>query len=192
MLVGPISDVPRQPRPELAGGIFHVYSRGAVRQLIFIDDFDRQKYLSTLARVVNRMGWRCLSYCLMGNHMHLLIETPETNLGRGMQLLHGSYGQSFNRRHEAAGHVFGGRFKSTSVTTDPQLWVTAAYVARNPVEAELCRSPELWPWSSYAATCGSAYPVWLDVPRLLAYFAQAGGDPVQTYRDFVAAKPKGV
>jgi putative transposase len=169
--------MPRPPRPELAGGVHHVFARGAVRQPIFLDNLDRQRYLMN---------------CLMGNHMHLLVETPETNLGRGMQLLHGSYAQSFNRRHEATGHVFGGRFKSTSVTTDPQLWVTAAYVARNPVAAGLCRTPELWPWSSYAAVCGSAYPSWLDAPRLLSYFAQAGGDPLQRYRDFVAAEPKGV
>lgn len=128
----------------------------------------------------------------MGNHMHLLVETPEPNLGRGMQLLHGSYGQSFNRRHDAAGHVFGGRFKSVRVTTDPQLWVTTAYVIRNPVVAGLCRAPELWPWSSHAAVCNAVYPSWLDVPRLLSYFAPVGGDPLQRYREFVAAEPKGV
>lgn len=163
-----------------------------MRQPIFLDDLDRQRYLMTLARVTARMGWRCLSYCLMGNHMHLLVETPQPNLGRGMQLLHGSYAQSFNRRHEASGHVFGGRFKSTSVTTDPQLWVTVAYVVRNPVAAGLCRAPELWRWSSHTAVCNGIYPLWLDVPRLLSYFGQTGGDPLQRYREFVAVEPKGV
>lgn len=128
----------------------------------------------------------------MGNHMHLLIETPETNLGQGMQRLHGAYGQAFNRRHEASGHVFDGRFKSVSITTDPQLWVTAAYIARNPVAAGLCSTPAAWAWSSHAAVVNASYPAWLDVPRLLAYFAPVGGDPLQRYLEFVAARPKGV
>src|SRR3954453_14176723 len=88
--------MPRSLRPELAGGIHHVYARGACRQPIFLDDLDRRRYLATVARVVQRMSWRCLSYCLMGNHMHLLIETPQPNLGRGMQRLHGTYAQGFN------------------------------------------------------------------------------------------------
>ncbi len=90
----PMPSMPRPPRPELAGGIHHVYSRGAAKQPIFIDDLDRRRYLSLLARVTHRMGWRCLTYCLMGNHMHLLIETPQPNLGRGMQRLHGTYAPS--------------------------------------------------------------------------------------------------
>ena len=184
--------MPRPLRPELAGGIHHVFSRGAAKQTIFIDDLDRRRYLSLLARVVSRMSWRCLAYCLMGNHMHLLVETPEPNLGRGMQRLHGAYAQAFNRRHEAAGHVFGARFGSTSILTDPQLWVTVAYVVRNPVAAGFCRAPELWPWSSHTAVCDAIYPSWLDVPRLLSYFGQDGGDPLQRYHDFVAADPKGV
>ena len=190
-----MSSMPRPPRPELAGGIHHVYSRGAAKQPIFLDDLDRKRYLSLLARVIRRTGWRCLTYCLMGNHMHLLIETPQPNLGRGMQRLHGTYGQAFNRRHAAAGHVFGRRFESKSVLTDPQLWVTAAYIARNPVEAGFCSAPEAWPWSSHAAIVTSHTPSWLDDRRLLSYFAQDGGDALHTYREIVAAlpsKPKGV
>jgi putative transposase len=172
-----------------------VYSRGAVKQPIFLDDLDRRRYLSILAKVTRRMAWRCLAYCLMGNHMHLLIETPEPNLGRGMQRLHGTYAQAFNRRHDGSGHVFGARFNSKSILTDPQLWVTAAYIARNPVEAGLCSAPEGWAWSSHAAVVARNWPSWLDVPRLLAYFRQAGGDPFQRYLEFVAAappRPKGV
>jgi REP element-mobilizing transposase RayT len=182
--------MPRLPRPELAGGIHHVYSRGAVKQPIFIDDLDRRRYLSILAKVTHRMAWRCLAYCLMGNHMHLLIETPEPNLGRGMQRLHGTYGQAFNRRHEAAGHVFGSRFGSTSILTDPQFFVTVAYIARNPVEAGLCNAPEAWPWSSHLAVASARWPCWLDARGLLSRFGQDGGDALQRYLEFVAAEPK--
>ncbi len=187
--------MPRSLRPELAGGIHHVYARGAVRQSIFIDDLDRRRYLATVARVVRRMAWRCLSYCLMGNHMHLLIETPQPNLGRGMQRLHGTYAQSFNRRHEKSGHVFDARYKSTSVLNDIQLWVTVAYIACNPVQAGICKLPEEWPWSSHRAISDSMAPSWLDAPRLLDYFAAMGGDPRHRYLDFVDAhrtRPKGV
>src|SRR4051812_30249623 len=179
--------MPRPLRPELAGGIHHVFSRGAVKQPIYLDDIDRRRYLAGLARVTSRMSWRCLSYCLMGNHMHLLIETPQPNLGRGMQLLHGTYAQTFNRRHEKAGHMFGARFDSVSVTTDPQLWVLAAYIARNPVKAGLSRTPAAWPWSSHAAIAVGVAPPWLDVARLLAYFGAAGGDARRRYLEFVDA-----
>ena len=82
----------------------------------------------------------CLSYCLMGNHVHLLIETREPNLGAGMHRLHGAYAQWFNRRHGFVGHVFQNRYESVTIENDPQLWVTAAYIARNPVTAGLCAS----------------------------------------------------
>src|SRR3954465_5475086 len=187
--------MPRSLRPELAGGIHHVYARGACRQPIFLDDLDRRRYLATIARVVHRMSWRCLSYCLMGNHMHLLIETPQPNLGRGMQRLHGTYAQGFNRRHEKSGHVFGARFGSTSIVSDIQLWITVGYIACNPVEAGFCKRPEEWLWSSHKAIADSATPSWLDAPPLFDYFAQLGGAPRRRYLDFVTAhriRPKGV
>jgi putative transposase len=182
--------MPRPLRPELAGGIHHVYSRGAVRQMIFVDDLDRRRYLFQLARVVRRMSWRLLTYCLMGNHMHLVIETPKPNLGRGMQRLHGPYGQAFNRRHAKAGHVFGARYDAVVIESDPQLWITVGYVVRNPVEAGLCATPQAWRWSSHVAVCTGLYPPWLDVPRLLRYFGQDGGDPLRRYREFAEARIK--
>jgi putative transposase len=181
--------MPRPPRIELAGGIHHVFNRGAAKQTIFIDDRDRQAYLLTLNRVVRQMSWSCLSYCLMGNHMHLLIETPEPNLSRGMHLLHGSYAQRFNKRHTKAGHVFGARFKNNLVRNDVQFWVTAGYIARNPVKAGLCRTPEAWPWSSHSALAVGSAPPCVDVARLYALFSSAGGDPQQRYLDFVAEGP---
>jgi REP element-mobilizing transposase RayT len=183
--------MPRPPRAELEGGIHHVYSRGAVKQTIFLDDDDREGYLTTLAKVVNWTSWRCLAYCLMGNHMHLLIETPRPNLGRGMQQLHGAYGLAFNRRHEKAGHVFGARFQSKVIKDDPQLWITTRYIVRNPVEAGLCTTPEAWPWSSHAQIVAGNSPPWLHTARLDSYFGSMGGDPRKRYLDFVAAVPLG-
>jgi hypothetical protein len=125
----------------------------------------------------------------MDNHMHLLVETPEPNLGRGMQRLHGDFGRGFNRRHARSGHVFQGRYGSTPVRDDEQLWTVAGYIAANPVEAGLCRIPQAWPWSSHACAVGlMAAPAWLDLTRLYARFEIWGGDPRERYLEAVAGR----
>src|SRR4051812_18515732 len=120
--------MPRLPRCELTDGLYHVYARGVRRLPIFADDRDCWRYVGMLERVTVRMHWRCLSYCLMGNHVHLLVETRETNLGAGMHRLHGAYAQYVNRRHDHSGHLFKNRYDAVRIETDPQLWVTAAYI----------------------------------------------------------------
>lgn len=158
----------RKPREDVEGAIQHVFARGVVRRPIFNDEQDRRTYLSLLGVVVCVTGWRCLSFCLMENHVHLLVETPKANLGAGMQRLHGDYARFFNKRHGASGHVFQGRYGAVRVTTNEQLLVTAAYIAHNPVEAGLCDRPEQWPWSSSAAEAREWTPRWLAVDRLRA------------------------
>ena len=125
--------------------------------------------------------WRLLAYCLMPNHVHLLIETPLANLGVGMQWLHGLYAREFNDRHGRSGHVFQGRYGAVRAERDEQLWGAAAYIAMNPVEAGLCKDPEEWPWGSHRAIARGGGPRWLDVDRLLGHFAGAGGDPRERY-----------
>jgi REP element-mobilizing transposase RayT len=102
--------MPRAPRDNFEGGIYHVFARGVVKQPIFRDDLDRRAYLHLLGTAVERFGWRCLGYCLMGNHIHLVIETPRPNLSAGMQWLHGTYADEFNKRHDRSGCLFQGRF----------------------------------------------------------------------------------
>ena len=177
--------MPRRPREEEEGAIHHVFARGNDKQLIFRDDVDRRIYLALLGREVRRRGWVLLAYCLMDNHVHLLIETPEPNLGAGMQQLHGAYAQLFNERHGRCGHLFQGRYGSCRMRSDAQLWQTAAYIARNPVAAQLCDRPEHWPWSSHPAILGARRPPWLAAERLLAYFSAHGGDSLRHYADFV-------
>ncbi len=167
----------------------HVWARGNNKALLFHDDVDREGYLWLLGSVVVRHRWRCLSYCLMDNHMHLLVETPEPNLGDGMQRLHGDFGRGFNRRHARSGHVFQGRFGSKPVGSDEQLWTVAGYIAANPVEAGLCRSPEDWRWNSHACVVGrQAVPGWLDVERLFERFEVWGGNPRARYLEAVAQR----
>jgi putative transposase len=180
--------MPRSPRQEEAGAIHHVFARGVVKRPIYLDDEDRERYLGLLRDVVRHFGWQCLSYCLMGNHVHLLVQTPEPNLGAGMQRLHGRYGVSFNARHGFSGHVFEGRFGSKRVTTDAQLLVAAGYVALNPVAAGLCDRPADWAWSAYGATVEQRAPWWLAAPQLLSYFGAFGGDGLERYVAFVEAR----
>jgi putative transposase len=178
--------VARRLREELEGGIFHVFARGNGKQPIYLDDDDRRTYLRMLGAVVDRQHWSCLAYCLMENHVHLLIETPNANLGLGMQRLHGLYAQTFNERHGRSGHLFQGRYGSVRVTSDAQLWMLVRYLAINPVRGRLCAHPADWRWSSHGALEGSGGPRWLDHPRLLRYLAAAGGDPVARYASMVA------
>jgi putative transposase len=180
--------MPRKLREELAGGVHHVYARGNDRRRIFVDDVDRHGYLALLGVVVASQRWRCLAYCLMDNHVHLLVETPEANLGAGMQRLHGTYGRDFNARHGRSGHVFQGRYGSMLVTADEHLWVAVAYIAANPVEAGVCSGVADWPWSSHTAILDGAAPPWVDLRRLLSYFAEAGGDPWRRYLAAVAER----
>jgi REP element-mobilizing transposase RayT len=168
--------VGRQPRSEETGAIHHVFARGNRRQAIFADDRDRLAYLAMLGAVVRRQRWVCLAYCLMGNHVHLLIETPEANLGLGMMRLHGPYAQAFNRRHGTAGHLFQGRYGAERVESDAQLVMTLRYIALNPVEAGLCADAREWRWGSYAMVMEGLAPAWLDGARVVAYLATWGGD----------------
>jgi putative transposase len=174
----------------MEGGIYHVFARGNGRGLIFLDDVDRHRYLRLLGEATDRARWRTLAYCLMDNHVHLLLETPEGGLGRGMQWLQGRYAQRFNARHRHVGHVFQGPYGSVRVTTDDQLWVLATYIATNPVRAGRCDAAGDWRWSSHAATLDSSGPAWLDAGRLLAYFGSRGGDPVSRYATAVADRAR--
>jgi REP-associated tyrosine transposase len=143
-------------------------------------------YLAMLREVIRRYEWHCLAYCLMSNHVHLLVETPHANLGRGMQHFHGRYAQRLNQRHRLTGHVFEGRFGSVRVEGDGQLWVTARYLALNPVDAGICARPENYEWSSYGAVIRGEAPPFLSSELLLSYFGAAGGDPLRRYRELVA------
>ena len=138
--------MPRKPREIMPGGIYHVYARGNNRRQIFMDDKDRRTYLLILGDVASEFGWVRLGHCLMKNHIHLLLETPDENLSQGMQRLQLRYTKRFNKRHERTGHLFGERFGSVRISSDEQLVVATNYVASNPVKAGMCDSSDAWPW----------------------------------------------
>ncbi|HJQ75288.1 MAG TPA: transposase [Gaiellaceae bacterium] len=161
----------RPPRLLIPGAIYHVTVRGNERRPIYRDANDRNWFLEILGEVVEETGWRQLSYCLMGNHFHLLTQTPEPNLAFGMHQLNGRYAQAFNRRHDRVGHLFQGRYGAKLVQDDAHLHATVRYIVRNPVRAGLCQSPRDWPWSSHRSTLGETRPPpFLAVDSLLGYF----------------------
>ena len=178
----------RPLRIEYPGAIYHVTSRGNARRKIFLDDEDREAFLSTLAWVVERFGWICHAYCLMGNHFHLLIETPTPNLSRGMRQLNGVYTQDFNRRHRKVGHLFQGRFKAILMERESYLLELARYVVLNPVRAKMVKTPDKYAWSSYRASLGlDPIPPALNIDWLLGQFAKTKSVARQRYAAFVKA-----
>ncbi len=144
----------RPLRIEFAGAVYHVTSRGNGRQRIFLDDQENRKFLELLGKTIEHFHWACHAFCLMVNHYHLLIETPEANLSKGMHHLNASFCQAHNKRHDTVGHLFQGRFKSIVVDRESYLLELARYVVLNPVRAGMVARPEEWPWSSYRATAG--------------------------------------
>jgi putative transposase len=180
--------VPRAPRPVEPDGIYHVVARGTRKTPIFHDNADRRLFLRLLARSVDRFGWRCFAYCLMTNHYHLAVQTPDPTISQGMHLLNGHYAQLFNERYGLEGHVFERRFWCRIVERDEQLLELARYVVLNPVRAGICAGPSDWRWSSYCATAGTARPPgFLAVGWLRGLFAADGARGAALYADFVAA-----
>jgi len=153
---------------------------------IFLADSDRRQFLRVLARVVRRYAWLCSAYCLMDNHYHLLVRTPEPNVASGMRLLNGLYARRFNARNNLQGHVFGDRYHDGVVVDESHFLATARYVVLNPVRAALCAGPGDWQWSSYRATIGSEpAPRFLDTGSLLDQFGGERRRARAAYRRFV-------
>jgi putative transposase len=161
----------RPLRLEFPGALYHVTARGNARAPIYNAAADRLLFLDVLGIVIAEHGWLCHSYCLMPNHYHLLLETPEANLSRGMRQLNGVYGQRFNRRHDRVGHLFQGRFKGILVERESHLLELTRYIVLNPVRAAIVNAPEAYRWSSLRATLAlTAPPPWLSVQALLEAF----------------------
>lgn len=177
----------RPLRIEFPDALYHVTARGDRREDIFEDDEDRRAFLGILSQVVVQFNWLCYAWCLMDNHYHLLIQTPDGNLSKGMRQLNGVYTQASNRRHHRVGHLFQGRFKAILVDSDAYLLELARYVVLNPVRAGLVKRAQDWPWSSYPASMGLAPAQdFLAVDGLLAQFASRRSTAQARYAQFVA------
>lgn len=183
---GIVCGMSRPLRIQFPGALYHITSRGDGREIIYLDDRDRTVFLGVLKHVCARFNWVCHGYCLMPNHYHLLVETPDANLALGMRQLNGMYTQRFNRRHGRVGHVFQGRYHAVVVQKESHLLEVARYIVLNPVRAGLARSARSWRWSSYRATAGLANPpAWLCTGWLLQSFGRGHVAASEAYRRFV-------
>jgi len=178
--------MPRKLRVEYEGAVYHVMSRGDQRERIYVDDADRRRFLETLGEACAKAEWQLHAYCLMGNHFHMVLETPRANLSAGMQWFLGTYTVRHNRRHRLFGHLFSGRFKALTIDeSSPGYLKTACdYVHLNPVRAKLIdvgQRVKSYAWSSYPEYLKkpAKRPKWLRVDRLLGEWSierdSAGG-----------------
>ncbi len=176
----------RPLRLEFSGALYHVTSRGDRQEDIFLCDEDRQDWLDVLETVCDRFNWVVHAFCQMTNHYHLLLETVDGNLSKGMRQMNGLYTQRFNRRHRMVGHLFQGRYKAILVQKEAYLLELTRYVVLNPLRAHMVNDLNDWRWSSYPVVMGqAATPQWLDADWLLGQFGTERHLARQHYRDFV-------
>lgn len=179
----------RSLRIEFSGALYHLTTRGNEGRPIFRDDVDREMFLTLLGQAVMRFGWSLTAFVLMTNHFHLVLQTPEANLSRGMHWLNGVYVGWFNRRHKRSGHLFQGRFHAFLVEKEAYFAEVLRYVVLNPVRAKMVARPEDYQWSSYRATAGlEVAPEWMDVRSSLEWLHPDRALAQFEYRNFVLAK----
>ena len=176
----------RPLRVEYPHALYHVTSRGNGKRRIFLDDTDRIVWLRTLEKAIAAQNLIVHAYCLMDNHFHLLVETPEANLAKGMHYLNAAYTQQFNTRHERVGHLLQGRYKAFLIEKETYFLEVARYIVLNPVRAKLVRSPERWKWSNYKAFIGKApMPEFISFKETFRYFDKNLSRGKEKYVQFV-------
>ncbi|CAN7598632.1 transposase [Massilia sp. LjRoot122] len=183
-----VTDMTRPLRLEFPGALYHVTSRGNRKNPIYRHDLDRRQWLEVLAHVCERYNFVIHSFCQMTNHYHLLVETVEGNLSRGMRQLNGLYSQKFNRRHELVGHLFQGRYKAILVQRENYLLEVSRYIVLNPLRANMVNSLDEWQWSSHHFLVNANHPPsWFQRDWLLSHFGSTPTAAVSAYQAFVLA-----
>ena len=176
----------RPLRVEYPGAFYHVINRGNAGEDVFKSLRDREKFLEYLEVATSRFFIRIHTYCLMTNHYHLLVETPEANLSRAIQWVNVSYAVYFNAKRGRRGHLFQGRFKSVLVDADEYLKQLSRYIHLNPVRAKMVASVSDYPWSSYSFFIGKKkIPKWLETDLLLSQFGRKLKEAKKNYKAFV-------
>ena len=177
----------RKPRLHVPGGFYHVMLRGNGGAEIFFAMADRRRFLALAAEGVGRFGHRVHGYCLMTNHVHLVVQAGEAPLSRALQNLAFRHTRFVNARKRRIGHLFQGRYKALLVDADSYLLELIRYVHLNPVRAGLVAEPAEWPWSGHRAYLEGDAPAWLTTDWVLGALAGGRQDPRAAYRAFVAA-----
>lgn len=179
----------RQLRIKFENAFYHITSRGNLRDRIFYDDQDRERFLEILSRTKERYGFLLHAYALMDNHYHLLIETPKANISQIMQNINTSYTVYINRKYQRCGHLFQGRFKGINVDKDGYLLALSRYIHLNPVRARVVQRPEDYPWTSYREFIKRKVEHSLvDIGDILSIFSKERKMAIEAYREFVDRK----
>jgi REP element-mobilizing transposase RayT len=177
--------MPRNPRIEIAGGLYHVVTRGNNRRKIFRSHDDYLRFTSILERQKAKLPFYLYAYCLMPNHVHLLIEMQDDPLSRIMQRVLTTYSQHHNRKYNKIGHLFQGRYKSILCQTDRYLGELVRYIHLNPVRARMVRRPEDYEYSGHRAYLGLDKTELVDAEPVLRHFGASRRRAVETYIRFV-------
>lgn len=175
----------RQLRLEYPGALYHITSRGNLKQKIFFDNPDRERFLDILKRTKERYGYLLHAYTLMDNHYHLIIETPFPNIKQIMQNINTSYTVYINKKYERSGHLFQGRYRAVIVDKDNYLLELSRYIHLNPVRAKLVKSPHQYRWTSYKDYMTTKRSNLIDTGDTLSYFSNHKQKAIKAYRRFV-------
>ncbi|OIK10098.1 transposase [Bacillus sp. MUM 13] len=176
----------RKARVWYPGAVYHITCRGNRHSDIFIDDRDRYRYLHYLEETKEKYYFQLHSYCLMSNHVHLLLETKDYPISSIMRKLNSRYAIAFNKRHELDGHVFQGRFHSVLIESAEQFLTTSRYIHLNPYKANMVEKPEQYKWSSYQAFALSKPDPHVTTRHILHYFHTP-----ENYKTYVTSKMMG-
>jgi REP element-mobilizing transposase RayT len=178
----------RQLRIEFNNAFYHITSRGNLRDKIFYEDGDRERFLEVFKRTKERYGYLLHAYALMDNHYHLLIETPKANISQIMQNINTSYTVYINKKYQRSGHLFQGRFKGIVIDKDEYLVTLSRYIHLNPLRAKIVQKPEDYQWTSYRAYTDKTGKIsFVDTEDTLSYFSSKKADALKKYRAFVEA-----
>jgi len=177
--------MPRPPR-ENVPGTYHVVGEGVSSRALFSGGETRRVFLALVNGAYERYSLSVTAYCLLSTHYHLIVQTTEADLSRSMQWLNSRYAERINAEARERGHLFGARFWSRRITSDPDLLATTRYIALNPVKAEICRSAEQWPWSSYSIFVrGLRRPPFFDPSLILSLFGAREDVALRRLRAYV-------
>lgn len=176
----------RPLRLSFPGATYHIISRGNEQKQIYSSDSDYIKFLDLLARTKEKFDLKIFAYCLMTNHYHLLLETPQANISKAMQYLNSAYSGYYNARHKRVGHLLQGRYKAILVEKDNYLLELTRYIHLNPVRAKIVENPSAYRWSSYRVYEGREKTAdWLSLSEVMEQFSANSQEAFQKYKEFV-------
>ena len=176
----------RKPRIHFPDACYHVILRGNQDRAVFFHDKDRFRFFRLIEEGIMRFEYRVHAFCLMTNHIHLILQVGDIPLSRIMQNLSFRYTQDINRRRKRQGHLFQGRYKALLIDADRYLLELIRYIHLNPVRAKMVKNPENYPWSSHKAYLGSGLFEWLTTDWLLSRFSKQNRTARKEYADFIS------